>query len=258
MSKISRRLVRAPILSQIARLLVSLQNFITRFLVTGEVSARMDTDNYVRLGTEYGGWWIARSDLAQMDRGKVLISAGIGFDVSFDLKLADEDFELVCIDPLTESIDFARTALSSVKTVEFYNVGLADSSGKRTFYPPRNESHDSWSLIDIQNGDISNLQEFETIGLSELLFNIKKSNKFIYLKMDIEGAEKEVLESLIKKNIEVDFLGVEMDYISLIPFFAISTRIREVIYTRALLKRMGRQGYHFIGNDGFNFFWNRT
>lgn len=258
MSKISRRLVCAPILSQIARLLVSFQNFMTRFFVTGEVSARMNMEKYVRLGTEYGGWWIARSDLVQRDRGKVLISAGIGFDVSFDLKLAEDDFELVCIDPLTESIDFAKIALSSVKRVEFYNVGLADSSGKRTFYPPRNASHDSWSLIDIQNGDSNNLQEFETIGLSDMLINIERSNKFVYLKMDIEGAEKEVLESLIEKNLEVDFLAVEMDYISLIPFFAILTRIREVSYTRALLKRMSRQGYHFIGNDGFNFFWSRT
>jgi hypothetical protein len=57
----------------------------------------------LRLGTEYGGWWIPLSALED-DRSKVLVSVGLGYDVSFDSELIERGFRVIGLDQQVESI----------------------------------------------------------------------------------------------------------------------------------------------------------
>lgn len=235
--------------------LVDLQNQVCLKILTHGYQNKLVTDNYVRLGTTYGGWWIPGEVMSVQNQPKLLISAGIGFDVSFDAELANLGFEIVCIDPLPEAIEYSKSALAACGNVEYINSGLAASSGIRNFYPPVNATHDSWSLINVQHGDEKHVKQYATVSLEEVLNSFQNANHFTYLKMDIEGGEKEVLEALLNSTSEISFLGVELDFISLIPFLNLLDRIREVFNGRKLMLSLHKKGYKFVGNENFNFFW---
>jgi FkbM family methyltransferase len=253
--KLIRKLLRVPIFLTIAHCLVSVQNRFTLFMVAGNQANLPSKTKYSRFGTIYGGWWIPTSLMGDTKTRRLLISAGLGFDVSFDYALAREGFELVLLDPLPESVKYAEFALKSFESVTYINKGVSSKTGKEVFYPPMNLDHDSWSLVKLQDGDESCEQIFPTIGIENLLVEFGFESAFTILKMDIEGGEVQVLETLLTMSKNVDFLAVEMDFLSLIPFFSIVRRVKAILYAKQLLTKLGAKKYEFVGCDNFNFYW---
>jgi FkbM family methyltransferase len=224
-------------------------------MVVGNLASLPSDTNYSRFGTIYGGWWIPTSLIDDTKARRLLISAGLGFDVSFDYALAQEGFELVLLDPLPESVEYAKFALKNFELVTFINKGISSKTGQEIFYPPMNLNHDSWSLVRLQDGDETRERIFPTIGIENLLVEFSSESAFTVLKMDIEGGEIQVLEALLTMNKNVDFLAVEMDFLSLIPFFSIVQRVKAIIYAKKLLANLSAKKYEFVGLDNFNFYW---
>lgn len=75
------------------------------------------------------------------------------------------------------------------------------------------------------------------------------------LKMYIEGAESKIIPSLCDLKYSFNFVAIEMDFLSLIPFLQFKTRFRRVVEARELLSRMNTRGYKLIKNENFNYFW---
>jgi hypothetical protein len=99
------------------------------------------------------------------------------------------------------------------------------------------------------------------ISLGDLFLQNKKLQQaeFSMLKMDVEGAELEILlESTTDVN-RFDFLAVEMDFLSLIPFFSTFTRIKRILIARKILVKLETtSGWHLIKTENFNFFWAKS
>ena len=62
------------------------------------------------------------------------------------------------------------------------------------------------------------------------------------LKMDIEGAERVVIPTLCDLEYSFDYVAIEMDFLSLIPFLNVKTRFKRVKEARELLRKMDSHG----------------
>jgi len=235
---------------------VNFQNsLVVKFVRSGYVSN--SEHRLIRLGSGYGGW-IIPDELLKSQSRRVLISLGIGFDVSFDEELCLAGFDIVAVDPLLECIQFAKDRLSQFENCYFENVGVSNFEGTELFYSPRNLTHDSWSSINIHGSPLESAKGFPVTTIQNLMTKYKSGldGEITYLKMDIEGAELKLIPEIVNLATTFDFLGIELDFLSLIPFFSIKQRWLACKAARFHLRNLEKRGYALVHTDNFNFFWN--
>jgi FkbM family methyltransferase len=211
-----------------------------------------------RLGTDYGGWWIPSSILSDHSAKRVLVSAGLGHDVSFDQLALKAGFEVIGIDPIPECIAYAHENLKSFRGVKLLAKGLWVESGTKSFYSPNVVGHDSFSITNSHHTAVEMALTFDVVGIHDLFqenTTLCDVNSYIYLKMDIEGAELAILGEIANGDFPINFLAAEIDALSLISFLNIRERFSTIIECRRVLKKLGIAGYDFIYNENYNFFW---
>jgi FkbM family methyltransferase len=209
-----------------------------------------------RFGTSYGGWWVPKF-ASELSVKKLLVSAGLGFDTSFDEALLARGWHAIGIDPLKESCDRANSRFQGFKKFEILNCGLSVSDGHEVFYQPKNLHHDSWSTINVQS-----VENPQTISFPVVSMNTLRSQFFSefdypirFLKMDIEGAELALFQDAIQEFDAYNILGVELDFLALIPFRKILLRITRILLARKILSRLSSRGWTLIHVENANFFW---
>ena len=241
----------------ICRFLVWVQNTLVNYLVIFGNSPITTNYKLVRLGTSYGGWWVPKHVIEDSQIRRVALSVGIGHDVSFDKEILKSGFCVIALDPLTECVDFARKELDGFSNLYLENLGLATHSGQERFYAPRSPLHDSWSSTNSQLTGFEESIVFEVISLRDLLIKYESDirDSWTMLKMDIEGAESGIIPSLCELEYSFDYVAIEMDFLSLIPFLHFRNRLNRLKEARKLLKIMDSRGYKLIMNENFNYFW---
>ncbi len=186
--------------------------------------------NLTHLGTKYGGWSIPVDLLPE---NAICYCVGAGEDISFDVKLAEEHgCKVYTFDPTPRSADHVQAIHHAVaqntpmpingdpdqvykisaenlkENFEFHPVGVFDKDVKTRFYAPKNEEHVSHSIVNLQKTDTyfeADCKRLQTI-MQEL-----GHDKIDLLKLDIEGAENEVLADMIASDIFPQVLCVEFD-----------------------------------------------
>ena len=188
---------------------------------------------------------------------RVAISAGLGFDVSFDKSLLELGFTVFGLDPLADCIAYANSNLADFRGFTSLEKGLWKTTGVQSFFPPKNSAHDSWSATNIQHSPESMMKTFEVISLNDLfiMYPILEKCDYRILKMDIEGSELEVMKSLSTFEYRFDFIAIEIDFLSLIPFLKFSHRVLMIKEVRTLLRNFQAAGYQLVKTENFNFFW---
>ena len=244
------------IFAKVKHWLVAIQNIIVAKIVSFFYLKNVSL-GLIRLGTDYGGWFIPENILRTIDKKKVLVSAGLGHDVSFDKILLENGFEIIGLDPLSECCDFARKELGDSNSVSIIEKGLWTNSGNIDFFPPKNKTHDSWSITNSQSALPQEAITFKVISLTDLIKEYPSigNSDFSMLKLDIEGAESEIMKKLFTSDYKFDFIGIELDFLSLIPFLAIKRRLRAILTARQNMKIFKGAGYTFVLKENFNFFW---
>jgi FkbM family methyltransferase len=189
-----------------------------------------------RLGSAYGGWTFVDSPGL---RNSTIISCGLGEDASFDIEFADEfDARMILVDPTPRAIqhyheicaNFGRTAtreyapggrqtiasydLSGVSAKNFTLIerALWVRSGRLKFFCPQNQTHVSHTLLEDQGSHHINTEyiEVEALTIDQLLL-MCQCQSIGMIKLDIEGAEIEVIIDMINKKIYPDQIMVEYD-----------------------------------------------
>jgi len=150
----------------------------------------------VRLGTEYGGYAVLKDRVAA---DSVVYSLGIGEDISFDLALIERaGCEIFAFDPTPRSIAWVR-AQEPPARFHVAELGVAGYDGKASFAPPRDPTHISHSMSAPDDGSGARL-EFEVRRLSTLMKE-RGHERLDLLKMDVEGAEYDVIEDLLSQGL---------------------------------------------------------
>lgn len=194
----------------------------------------------IRLGTFYGGSWVPALGLGE---DSVCYLAGVGEDISFDLELIERfGCQVISLDPTPKAIDFVH-AQSTPKELRFVPEGLAGSDREARFYVPRDASHASFSMSNLQG-----TEEF-VVGRVRALSSLMKEmghERIDLLKLNIEGAEYEVLDSLFREHIYPDILCVVFDQPHPFP------------HTWRTFQRLRRVGYKTVSVELFNVTFLRT
>jgi FkbM family methyltransferase len=190
----------------------------------------------VRLGSSYGGWTLIDTPTL---RGAKVISCGLGEDASLDVELvARYGAEVLIIDPTPKSIDHFDSMtrcfgqpraqdyapggkqpvgsydLSQISARNFQLVpkALWNEETRLKFFLPVKASHVSHSIVNIQNNYRTDTPyiEVDATTLDRILAQ-HGIGEIALLKLDIEGAEIEVIADMVAKGIRPTQLAVEFD-----------------------------------------------
>jgi FkbM family methyltransferase len=157
-----------------------------------------------RLGNDYGGWTV-NPDL--LGPGSIVYSFGIGEDISFDLAMIAEVGCVVhAFDPTPRSIEWVRGQQTPPGFV-LHEYGIGAHDGTVAFYPPRNPAHVSHTVVKGAQAEAGAI----TVPVKRLTTIMRElgHERVDLLKMDIEGAEYEVVEDVLSGGAAVKQLLVE-------------------------------------------------
>jgi FkbM family methyltransferase len=168
-------------------------------------------------------------------------------------------FTVIGLDPLIECCTRAEREFNALGDSKVLNLGISTFTGEQSFFQPKNPSHDSWSTINVQEVTSGEVLTFQVISLADLIsrFPQIRSSVFTYLKMDIEGAELAILKNSFKEVAGFNFVGIEIDFLSLIPFLAYKKRVRGIFEARKILKGFKKSDFNLLHTENFNFFWEK-
>ena len=158
--------------------------------------------SYVRLGTRYGGWWL---DSSAVRADPLVIDCGLGEDISFDVAfLARFGGRVIGIDPNPASLAWCRERCPP--GMELRDRAFWTAAGATlTFHLPRPKAQ----LPEGADGVSGSLRadhpyvgggetrQVQTTSLEEVLAGREECD---VLKLDIEGAEFEVLAELVRRG----------------------------------------------------------
>ena len=193
-----------------------------------------------RLGGRYGGWLIPTSALS---RASICYCVGVGEDITFDLALIDRfGCDVWAADPTPRAVaHVAKTAAADLRYRDKYHfrpVGLWSSDTTLRFFAPANPSHVSHSLTNLHGG--SAFIEVPVRALTTLMRD-SGHDRIDLLKIDVEGAEYEVLGQLIASGVRPTVLCVEFD------------QPAPVRQTLAMARRLRDEAaYDVVAQDGWN------
>ena len=210
-------------------------------LVGKELKLTIDVDVPV---VKEGGWWFSPDALA--DNG-IVYSLGVGDEINFDLALIEKyGVEVFAFDPTPNSVDMLDTTRLPAK-FHFHPWAITAKDGTLEFYPrlrkdgtksdvmftmiPEEETKDD--VIEVPAYCLSTI--VETLG----------HTRIDLLKMDIEGAEYEVLDGLLDSPVLPTQLLVEFHHRfvdnGLDRTYRLIERLRGVGYGIFAISEIGRE-----------------
>ena len=141
------------------------------------------------VGTQYGGWCVS---LDLIPEGSTVISAGVGEDISFDKEIIRlKNCNVIGVDPTEKSAKYMRE--NPQDNFQFIQKALSHTNEKIKIYKNHNPEWVSESILRSHNMVSDDFYEAESTTLSELL---KQYPNVSLIKMDIEGSEYELIDSL--------------------------------------------------------------
>lgn len=158
----------------------------------------------LRCGSDYGGWTICPEHI---NSASLVYSFGVGEDISFDLSLIERfGCRIIAFDPTPRSIQWVKEQRLPAN-LEMHPFGVAAFDGEALFYPPDNPDHVSHTIVS-RGGHSGKAIRAPMRRLSSIMHSLGHS-KIDILKMDIEGAEYEVLKDAMASKIDVSQILVE-------------------------------------------------
>jgi len=160
-----------------------------------------------RFGSKYGGWDLVCYGI---DADSIVYSFGIGEDATFDTALIKK-FNLVvhAFDPTPRSISWIKSQGFSDHFV-LHELGLAAVDGEVLFNPPDNPEHISHTLLERPSTRAKAIS-VPVKRLSTIMRDLKH-DRLDVLKMDIEGAEYDVIEDIYSSNIRPHQILIEFHH----------------------------------------------
>jgi FkbM family methyltransferase len=177
--------------------------------------SRLGLDVFVRpqcslplltLGEGPGAWALWPQGLGPES---VLYSFGVGRDISFERAIIERyGITVHAFDPTPLSLNWAGTQQLPVE-FHLHEFGIAAYDGNAQFYPPTKAKFESFSLVRTSGlGEPieAPVRRFKT--LAQMLGH----TRIDLLKLDIEGAEYEVLRDVLESQVQIGQILVEFHH----------------------------------------------
>lgn len=165
--------------------------------------------NLIRLGASHGGY-VVPGDVIEEDW--ICYSAGLGEEISFELDLIRRyGCTVYAFDPVPKSARYVQPVAATEPRLRFLPYGLWSEDASLELYAPADASHVSHSIVNLQRTRDSITAECRSIpSLMEELGH----GRVDLLKLDVEGAEYAVLESLRQTGVRPGVLCVDFHKVS--------------------------------------------
>ncbi len=190
-------------------------------------------------------WWV---DPSVLNSEAIVYSFGLGEDISFELSIISKfNIDVWAYDPTPRSIAWVRRQ-NIPKELRVNPVGIANYDGSATFYEPANIKNVSHSIINTEDAARKSIE----VSVRRLSSFMKENghSKIDILKMDVEGAEYDVIEDLLSSGIRPYQLLVEFHH----RFPAIG-----IMLTKKAISALHGAGYviTYVSPNGeeFSFVW---
>jgi FkbM family methyltransferase len=156
-------------------------------------------------GNTYGGFYVCPDKL---NAQSIVYSVGIGRDISFDQAIIDRhQCQVFGFDPTPNCI-FWIEKTPTPEGFRFFPYGLGKKDTTQQFYLPKNPNEVSGSIVEQSNVSTQNAVPVEIKTLKTIANELKHSSIDV-LKMDIEGSEYEVIDSIIHSQLTIHQLLIE-------------------------------------------------
>ncbi len=195
----------------------------------------------VRLGGE-AGWTIPRTLL---NEASVCYCIGCGEDITFDLELIRTyGCTVYAFDPTPRAIAHVAAHTHGIPEYRFAEVAIWDKEDTVRFYVPGEEHGVSHSITNLDS--TTEYIEVPTKRLRQV-FQSNGHASIALLKMDIEGAEHTVIQTVVEDALAIDVLCIEFDELAK---YATPERVAKI---RGSIQSLLDHGYDYFWIEGSNF-----
>ena len=189
-----------------------------------------------RFGSAYAGYFVPMSLLSSTS---ICYSAGVGEDITFDLELMDKvGCEVFAFDPTPRAAEHVRSDASAYPAFHFCPVGLWHQNTTARFFAPSDRRHVSHSIYNLQK--TADYFEAECKTLTSLMQELGHQ-RLDLLKLNIEGAQYPVIDSIISQRVPVKVLCVAIDQPTS-PFRVYGT-----------VRKLQRYGFDLVHIEGWTY-----
>lgn len=234
--------------------------------INSGVRIKTELYNLERLGTKYGGWTVPDNVL---DKKSICYLVGAGEDISFDVEIAKKygskvyifdptpravkHFELLKKTAMTgeilsinsSSTDFYQIDEPTLSNIHFLPWGIWKENGIQKFYAPKNPNFVSHAIIKTQNLDTYFEAECKTV--TTIMKELGHS-KIDLIKLDVEGAEHEIINSIIESGANIKVICIEFDEVNF-------NNWSSFVKIRNSIKKLLKNGYDlvYVDNGDYTF-----
>jgi FkbM family methyltransferase len=199
----------------------------------------------VYIGNNYSGYWFPQ-DLLKT-RG-TLWGVGLGFDSSFEFEMLQLGFKVFGFEPEPNCFNHSKNQLKH-ENASIYNFGLWDKEGDFSY------TGNNFSLVDIfQKGDFhEDLFRIESLWTTASKLKLETAARPTILRMNIEGAEYEILKGLCTNPLPFDVIIFQAEFLFHLPFFAFKKKIYAFKELVRILRIFTRTDWQLVGLNRHQF-----
>jgi len=187
-------------------------------------------------GNKNAGFYIYSKYL---DNNSIVYSFGVGEDISFDLQLINSfQCKVFGFDPTPKSVNFIKKNNNLPSQYYFIPIAIFNYDGIVNLKLPENPNYVSCKISN--ESDKNNIIEVPCKKFSTIVKELEH-RKIDILKMDIEGAEYDVLDDILKSEILIEQILVEFHH--RFPELGINK-------TKDAIKKLNKYGYKIAAISG--------
>jgi FkbM family methyltransferase len=215
----------------------SLQNrFLINFATTNLTTKHLNQMKF--LGNNYSGYWFP--DNLINSRGTIW-GVGLGFDSSFETYLEAKGFKVYGFEPELGAYAQATKEFEGTKS-ELFPWGLWDRAGKFESFGT------SISIVNIFDNQRGNQDSLEIRNIHEAAEELELTNQSAprVLKLNIEGAEREILLGLTVKPLNFEVIIFQAEFLFHLSFFKLRKKIIAARDLRRIIRGLKLNGYDLV------------
>lgn len=162
------------------------------------------SDRIVKLGLGDGEWTVSRNALAEKP---LVYSFGVGDDISFDLGMIEKfDATVHAFDPTPIAMNWLKSQ-TLPDEFHFHPLGISSFDGTENFALPGSHTV-SFCAVDEDSEDSIACP----VALWETIISQQSLTKVDVLKLDIEGAEYDIIDDFAHSSIPIKQLLIEFHH----------------------------------------------
>ncbi len=190
------------------------------------------------VGNSYSGYWFPES---LMNSEGTIWGVGLGMDSSFELELGKQGWRVFGFEPDMRCFQQAENEFREINA-ELLPYGLWDKSG---VFESFGESISLVNIFDNLSGNQDSLQIRDIREVSDSM-QLDKQQVPRILKMNIEGAEREILLGMVLYPLPFEVVMFQAEFLLHLGFFRIFKKIRAARELRSILKGLISKDFRLI------------